>query len=1192
MAVRITFKRSSIPNKRPTAQLLEPGEIALNTNALTPGLFFEADNDSVVKVGPTAVSTEAPVLYPSIGETWFNEVTGELNVGTLAKLGSEEVQNIWQQVSSPYLGGTNGYVVFVAPEFPNATDNLNNNGQSNPFQTLNRAVIEIAKQSITQQNEVDDGENNRYTIVVAPGRLPIYNDPGLPLPTPNDQPNARVFNVNFDTDLEQGGAVLISDLTQFNPSTGGLLIPRGTSIQGMDLRKTSFLPSYVPTYVNPVNNAGVNQPITGILKWTGNSIVQDLTFRDKNDEVFINSFKTGSDGNAVLVCTRPHGFSTNDRVLIEFSSGADRTPLNPDSEGIAQGYYYVQPVDLYGFKMSITSIAAGNPTYVDRNDLPRGDQGLGYILKGKYNLYSHHRLRCLLNASYSELTEFYQKVEAAYPSFFQGLINQANVANPGETEIVAPTYTSASGNLNLESDLNTQASPYWLNSSVKSMYGLCGIEQNGRLVSGFRSAQATQITVASLQRDPYAYQVYATILDPTSFDPVTGWYSLAEVAWNGIAPSLRPQFYVEVPAEVQLKTLNQTSITNIRYFYSTQETANGLSYGILDTNNDFRHFGFRATGPAYLQVDTGWSICNAVGFWSLDGAEISVVNSSNNFGSVGVRSEGFAGIGTLGGALPEDQGFTFAGIRMPAELLPEDTTRQQVYSLNSNVVSVIPDPATDGEDADQDPKAIQLVNLGLGFRPISLLPFSLNPNTAVWISTPTAVVRGFLADDGLTTTILNEDGTTTLRIRRIDSTIPMIVTPVGWGAPYIRRFNDPRTIAEQSYSLILANTNSGHREPAQSAVLRLTQTTPSNNTKLIRPLVQFDPGPNGGWGRVFQVMYSEGSFVGDSGQVNEVMINRFANQAYYVGLTLTDGSRPWLNGFNYPHGSYVTYEQKNWYAAANDLWDRVYYSDKVEPINTKEVIPTDFNASFAISACTELQIEVDKTFQGQYATDEYENLYSTGYYYRGSQYDAVNYNFDFYYDKDNGTSNFGLLRHTTNTSVVSASTEVFSKGQNTITLTSTENIPNPKATFVVVKIRDADNTQFEYLQVLYVDSKNNTLTVKRGVYGSDQNTWPAGSSVILQSATPKVDVLDYDFDWMPSKAAMIRFLQVMGFDKVDILDFLRPRPSSTRNITATEFNLPVGTGYAVANGPWAFEFNRPSKLNEIGRAHVLTPVTQ
>jgi hypothetical protein len=83
MAVRITLKRSSIFNKRPSSSLLDPGELALNTNALTPGLFFEAENNSVIKVGPTYVGDSPPTLTPSLGETYYNITNSGFNTLTL-----------------------------------------------------------------------------------------------------------------------------------------------------------------------------------------------------------------------------------------------------------------------------------------------------------------------------------------------------------------------------------------------------------------------------------------------------------------------------------------------------------------------------------------------------------------------------------------------------------------------------------------------------------------------------------------------------------------------------------------------------------------------------------------------------------------------------------------------------------------------------------------------------------------------------------------------------------------------------------------------------------------------------------------------------------------------------------------------------------------------------------------------------
>ena len=78
MANRIQLKRSSILGKRPDGQYLEPGELALNTNAQTPGVFFETNDGNIAKAGPTYIGTLPPpseIPYGN-GETWFDEGNG------------------------------------------------------------------------------------------------------------------------------------------------------------------------------------------------------------------------------------------------------------------------------------------------------------------------------------------------------------------------------------------------------------------------------------------------------------------------------------------------------------------------------------------------------------------------------------------------------------------------------------------------------------------------------------------------------------------------------------------------------------------------------------------------------------------------------------------------------------------------------------------------------------------------------------------------------------------------------------------------------------------------------------------------------------------------------------------------------------------------------------------------------------
>ena len=59
--------RSSTANKRPTPAAMSDGQLALNTNLASPGLFFKDSNGDSVKIGPVHVGTTAPNVTPGAG---------------------------------------------------------------------------------------------------------------------------------------------------------------------------------------------------------------------------------------------------------------------------------------------------------------------------------------------------------------------------------------------------------------------------------------------------------------------------------------------------------------------------------------------------------------------------------------------------------------------------------------------------------------------------------------------------------------------------------------------------------------------------------------------------------------------------------------------------------------------------------------------------------------------------------------------------------------------------------------------------------------------------------------------------------------------------------------------------------------------------------------------------------------------
>lgn len=86
MALNFLLKRSATASKRPTAASMAFGEIDLNYEANTGGLFYKDSAGSVVKIGPAQVSATAPNIAPagssgnSKGEFWYDTSTSSLKI--------------------------------------------------------------------------------------------------------------------------------------------------------------------------------------------------------------------------------------------------------------------------------------------------------------------------------------------------------------------------------------------------------------------------------------------------------------------------------------------------------------------------------------------------------------------------------------------------------------------------------------------------------------------------------------------------------------------------------------------------------------------------------------------------------------------------------------------------------------------------------------------------------------------------------------------------------------------------------------------------------------------------------------------------------------------------------------------------------------------------------------------------------
>ena len=197
-----------------------------------------------------------------ISQNTFRSQVGQVT-STLLRLAGGEVNS--SPTTTLYVDQEIGSDKFVAGIADNTVTPPLTNQQltsgyslSAPFKTLNRALIEAARLSIKTgaSNDLYD----RVVIKVASSEYVVDNAPSTGL-TVSQWPD------NYDPTDE--------DLRAFNSSDMGVILPRGVSIIGADLRKSVIRPANVP--------APANSPVTGrgsVFKTTGGSFFFNFTFKD------------------------------------------------------------------------------------------------------------------------------------------------------------------------------------------------------------------------------------------------------------------------------------------------------------------------------------------------------------------------------------------------------------------------------------------------------------------------------------------------------------------------------------------------------------------------------------------------------------------------------------------------------------------------------------------------------------------------------------------------------------------------------------------------------------------------------------------------------------------------------------------------------------------------------------------------
>jgi len=529
-----------------------------------------------------------------------------------------------------FLKSTRGTILYVNPNDLDATDSIENQGNSltRPFKTVQRALIEAAR--FSYQRGLSNDRFGKTTILLYPGEHIIDNRPGwIPDGSNNYRLRAGVVSNDFPPFDLTSNFDLTTDnnqLYKLNSIYGGVIIPRGTSLIGLDLRKTKIIPRYVP---DPLND---DIEKSTIFRVTGGCYISQFSIfdADPNGQCFTNyttnlsvpnfshhklrCFEYADGVNGVNIIDTFQTYSTTrtdldmyyEKVGLAYGQSSGR-PIEPDypSSGLD-----IQPkidefriVGSTGETVGISSIKAGNgvvPTTSITVTLVKAVPGL--------DVDTPFRIEGITASGYNGQYVVTEKVSDL----------QIKYQVQESPTLALPSTTGSS--LSLQSDTVTSSSPYIFSVSLRSVYGMCGLLTDGDRATGFKSMVVAQFTGIGLQKDDRAFLL---------FNEDTGVYEDSSVAGN------------------------ETLSNNIRAIFKP----------------DWRNFHIKATNNSVIQAVSIFAIGYAEHFVTENGGDMSITNSNSNFGAKALVASGFRK-----SAFPQDDFGYITHIIPPKEIPIEETT--------------------------------------------------------------------------------------------------------------------------------------------------------------------------------------------------------------------------------------------------------------------------------------------------------------------------------------------------------------------------------------------------------------------------------------------------------------------------------------------------------------------------------------
>ena len=504
-----------------------------------------------------------------------------------------------------------GRIIYVNPDDFDASDAIDNRGNSalRPFKSLQRAFLEVAR--FSYRVGLSNDEFDAFSIMLYPAEYIVDNRPGDILYT-----NVAPIDSNSNLDLTSPNNVLY----KYNSIEGGIIVPRGCSLVGTDLRRTKIIPKYVPyptTYpAKGINTEDQVPPRTAIFKVTGGTYFWQFSFFDGAEEGVY--FKPDSTE------TIAPKFSHHRLTCFEFADG-----LNPLSKLITDGTvpngdYSAVPnilertdLEIYYQKVSKAFATipdtSGDPATdqiqarVEENrivgpisdeyrvlQITRNGQTATAVTVDEFDNARDHGFSVGVNINVSGVTGSTGPQSEVDAGLFNGSFTVTSASGNVFTYQMQgePTGNAVGSNISVKTEIDTvdSASPYAFNLSLRSVWGMNGMHANGAKATGFKSMVVAQFTGLSLQKDDRAFVRY---------NSTTGNY---DVATAGDGAHLD---------------------------------------GFAEYRKGWGHEHIKCSNDSFIQAVSVFAVGYAGHFIALSGGDMSITNSNSNFGNTALRSAGF-----------------------------------------------------------------------------------------------------------------------------------------------------------------------------------------------------------------------------------------------------------------------------------------------------------------------------------------------------------------------------------------------------------------------------------------------------------------------------------------------------------------------------------------------------------------------